>query len=27
VVDELPDEIFTPEALPDFDPAEFGVEG
>lgn len=26
-VDELPDEIFTPEALPSFDPAQFGVEG
>jgi len=27
VVDELPDEIFTPEALPEFDPTDFGVEG
>ncbi len=26
-VDELPDDIFTPEALPEFDPADFGVEG
>lgn len=26
-VDELPDEMFTPEALPGFDPAQFGVEG
>jgi len=24
--DDLPDEIFTPEALPSFDPAEFGIE-
>jgi len=26
-LDELPDEIFTPEALPGFDPAQYGVEG
>lgn len=26
-VGELPDEIFTPEALPSFDPAAYGVEG
>jgi len=24
-LDDLPDELFTPEALPDFDPADFGI--